>query len=197
MVHKHCLNYLHKKGLKYFWGEFTGPSDVSGKPWRWTQTTKWMGDEISSGRRPGGNRGFVDLFPRLSSICANPEVKIEEIRSLQSSLHSWNVAFRTLLNVWEMAREAQFLTLASGFRGTNLESDNIRHYQDGVFSVNKVYKRDLIELTGRSIGPWKTICRVWHLLRWDISRGYRLEELVWLMKHYRKGCLHSFKMLTM
>lgn len=76
---------------------------------------------------------------------------------------------------------ASLLVRIGTFTGTNNEPDIIRwsHNTDGKFSVTRVYKRGLSELTGRDRGPWKAI--------WRSMAPNKVKYFSWLV--VRKACL--------
>ena len=74
-----------------------------------------------------------------------------------------------------------FLKLIENFPGINTDSDKLigRHHNDGILTVNRVYKRELSVAGGRSTGPWNTI--------WESVAPNKVKCFTWLVA--RKACL--------
>ncbi|WMV46344.1 hypothetical protein MTR67_039729, partial [Solanum verrucosum] len=124
-----------------------------------------------------GHGTLHSLFPGLFSISLNTGCSIQEMWSPQG----WNLTFRRPLNDWEIPWVVDFLTLIRNFPGTNTDADKLiwRHHNDGIFTVNRVYKRGLSVAAGRSTGPWNTI--------WKSVAPNKVKCFTWLVA--RKACL--------
>ncbi|KAF3635679.1 putative protein SMG7L-like [Capsicum annuum] len=63
------------------------------------------------------------------------------------------------LNDWEIEKVAELLKVLNGCTGLSEEEDSIkwRHNIDGMLSVNRLYTREVKELQGCRIRPWKKI----------------------------------------
>lgn len=103
------------------WG-YGGSLELSGQPRPLKVNSNYKvgrGDKILFWKENWSGQGALQaLFPGLFSICTNPEVKVGEIWSPRG----WNLAFRRLLNDWEIARVADLFTIISGFLGFNMET---------------------------------------------------------------------------
>ena len=56
----------------------------------------------------------------------------------------WNLTFRRYLNDWEVKRVANMLNVLEVFTGTTSNSDSLRwkFAEDGILSVNRLYKKE-------------------------------------------------------
>lgn len=98
-----------------------------------TNTLFWK--DISIGKAP-----LQEVYPDLMILSSNPEATIAESWPNQG----WKLNFRRHLNDWEVDRVTTFLSEVENFPGTNMQSDTLRWNISGhgIFSVNKMYKRD-------------------------------------------------------
>ncbi|KAG5619467.1 hypothetical protein H5410_019291 [Solanum commersonii] len=104
-----------------------------------------------------GQGTLQEAFPSIFNINTNQNSTIENIWTAQGC----NLIFRRFLNDWEVERVVSLLGRIGTFIGTTNEPDIIkwRHNIDGKFSVNRVYKKGLVEMTERDRGPWKATWR--------------------------------------
>lgn len=87
-----------------------------------------------------GQAPLQEAYPDLMMLSRNPEATIAESWSNQG----WKLNFRRHLNDWEVDRVTTFLSELQHFPATNMQSNTVRWNLsgDGIFFVNKMYKRD-------------------------------------------------------
>lgn len=91
--------------------------------------------------------------------------------------------FRRLLNDWEVGRVAELLQVLDGCKDISEEKDSIRwkHARDGKFSVRRLYMKEVKELPGVMLGPWKMI--------WKNRTPTKIKCFTWLVA--RRACLRQ------
>ncbi|WMV22601.1 hypothetical protein MTR67_015986 [Solanum verrucosum] len=144
----------------------------------------WKGQYLSLGEdfedqndNWDGQGTLQEAFPSIFNINTNQNSTIENIWTAQG----WNLIFRRFLNDWEVERVVSLLGRIGTFIGTTNEPDIFkwRHNIDGKFSVNRVYKKGLVEMTERDRGPWKAT--------WRSMAPTKVKCFSWLV--VRKACL--------
>ncbi|WMV47534.1 hypothetical protein MTR67_040919 [Solanum verrucosum] len=178
----------HKYGQDSQWctNEVTIPYGVS--TWKtirsfWTKLARNIKLRIGNGAKIlfwkdvwVRHEALMQSFPDLFSFCSNPDITLAE-----SWENGWDISFRRHFNDWEIDRVAQLLHAINEFNGFVARPDTISwvHSEDGRFTVNKLYKKEMGTQQGLRLARWKYV--------WISQAPTKIKCFVWLVA--KRACL--------